>query len=107
MNLGCVTYSETKQGLKAEWVFSGGDQTTHGTGMAVRLSKQSTQRKFEGEYEIIYTSADGEQSPKLQLTILYASGCYQQEWRHNGELTDIGIGMENGDKLVASYMKAT
>lgn len=107
MNLGCVTYSETKEGLKAEWVFSGGDHTTHGTGVAVRLSKQATQRKFEGEYEIIYTSTDWDQSPKLELTISYTSGCYQLEWRHNGVLTDIGIGMENGDKMVASYTKAT
>ncbi len=103
LNIGCVVYAETSNGIKAEWVFSKNDKTEHGKGVGVRLTELNKKRKFEGEFEITYSDANGNKSPILNLIISFESGYYKLTWNKNKKITDIGIGIESDNKLLASY----
>ena len=105
-NIGSVIYSETPEGINAKWIFKGTDQVQHGTGEARRLSVLNEDHRFEGEFEITYIDQNGYKSPTLNLVITFISDYYHLAWKTDDQLTDIGIGMENEGKLIASYKKA-
>ena len=98
-------YTETAEGIEADWVFNGNGEIQQGTGRGVRTSKQTFDYKFEGEYTISYADQDGNKSPDLQLVISYHAGVYHLAWKMNDAITDLGIGMILNHKLIASYTK--
>lgn len=102
-NIGCVIYTETNNCITAEWVSSKKGKIDKGNGIGIRLTKAKSKRRFEGEYEIIYTDMKGNNSPKLKLIILFESGYYRLKWINNKTITDIGIGIENDNKLSAGW----
>ncbi|MGD1892566.1 MAG: hypothetical protein ACFB15_18495 [Cyclobacteriaceae bacterium] len=106
VNLGCVVYSESINGIEAEWIFNRKDKIERGTGIGIRLTELNKKRRFEGEFEITYSDADGNKSPKLNLIISFELGYYNLTWKNNEKITDIGIGIESDNKLLASYTKA-
>lgn len=69
------------------------------------MNSANKKKKFEGEYEITYSDINGIKSPKLKLNISFASDCYKLIWTYHGKVTDIGIGIENNNKLSASWYK--
>ncbi len=101
--LGCVVYTETNNGIKAELLYRKNDKTEHGKGLGLRLTELNKKRKFVGEYEITYTDAHGNKSPTLHLIISFESGHYQLVWSKDKKITDIGIGIDCDNKLFASY----
>lgn len=103
LNLGCVIYRQTSQGLEAEWVQSANNKVAKGKGKAVRLTELDPVRKFEGTYEITYEDGQENRSPILQLRITMHSDCYDLTWSRNQKITETGIGIISNDKLVASY----
>ncbi|WP_350287096.1 hypothetical protein [uncultured Croceitalea sp.] len=105
INIGCVVYTMTGDGISAEWSFRRNDVMEQGHGIGTRLTAMQKSRPFEGEYEIIYQNSKGNRSPKLRLVISYHSGNYQLIWYENEKVTDIGIGFESDHKLIASYQK--
>lgn len=107
MNLGCVIYTATNKGLNAVWVYKKNDQIEQGKGVGIRLTDLNKNSMFEGVFEIVYTDAHGTNSPKLKLVISFESGYYNLTWYSNNKATEIGIGFESENKLVASYTKAT
>jgi len=104
-NIGCVIYTETSDGLNAEWVLSSNEKISSGTGVAIRLSAINENRKFEGEYEIVYSDINGIESPKLRLNISFESDYYKLTWVYNGKVTELGIGIESNNKLSAGLFK--
>ena len=106
VHLGCVVYSESINGIEAEWIFNRKDKIEGGTGIGIRLTELNKKRRFEGEFEITYSDADGNKSPKLNLIISFESKHYNLIWYNNEEVTDIGIGIDSDNKLLASYTKA-
>ncbi len=106
-NFGCVVYSETVDGIHAEWVFLGNSEIERGTGHGNRLTELNKALRFDGEFEITYTDANGETSPKLHLTISFESGTYHLTWKYNEKTTDFGIGMLKDNMLLVSYTKAS
>ena len=106
VNLGCVVYSESINEIEAEWVFNRNGKIERGTGKGIRLSELNKKRRFEGEFEITYSDADGNKSPKLTLIISSEMGCYSLTWQDKEKMTDVGIGIERDNKLLASYTKA-
>ncbi|SEB40900.1 hypothetical protein SAMN04489761_0528 [Tenacibaculum sp. MAR_2009_124] len=105
LNLGCVVYSLTTDGVKAEWLFSENNEIERGVGSAKRVTKLIKERKFEGEFDIVYIDSNGDKSPKLRLSISFKSGYYYVTWKHKELVTDIGIGIESDNKLLVSYKK--
>ncbi|CAM1371122.1 hypothetical protein [Tenacibaculum xiamenense] len=105
LNLGCVIYTLTHKGLEAEWLFNENNSLQKGIGVAKRLTKLNGTRKFEGNFEIVYTDLSGNESPKLELEILFKSEVYYLTWIYNEEVTDLGIGIESDDRLLVSYKK--
>ncbi|MFK8056591.1 MAG: hypothetical protein AB8F78_10765 [Saprospiraceae bacterium] len=103
INVGCVIYTLTEQGMNAEWVFNRNGKTERGTGVAVRLTEIEPERKFEGSYDIVYTNSAGQPSPSIYLTVSLEDGCYTLIWNVEGKPTDQGIGLESDGKLVASW----
>ena len=101
--IGAVIYTETIDGIAAEWVFGKNDQIEIGTGEGIRLSSRIMERRFEGQFEIIYRDSNGSESPKLNLDITFNNGCYTLIWSYNGKTTEKGIGIEKDGKLFASY----
>ena len=106
-NLGCVVYAETIDGIEAEWVFHRHDHIARGTGTGVRLTKLNPERPFEGGFEITYFDENGNASPKLDLTISFESGSYHLRWRNGGLTTEVGIGIERDNKLLAGYTEVS
>ena len=106
VNLGCVVYTMTKAGVKAEWVYHKDGEIEHGNGIGLRLTEMNHKRRFEGDFKITYTDANGHQSPELDLIISFKSGYYHLMWEHNEKTTDIGIGIESDGKLLVSYTEA-
>jgi hypothetical protein len=104
-NIGCVIYTETKNGITAEWVFSQNEVITRGTGIGIRLKGSKPNKRFEGEYEIVYSEINGKKYPKLKLVISCASGYYTLKWINKNNTTDIGIGIENDNKLSVGWIK--
>ncbi|MTI30865.1 hypothetical protein, partial [Xanthovirga aplysinae] len=74
LNIGCVIYTETNTGIKAEWIFKRNHKIERGTGIGIRLTEFKQKRRFEGEYEIMYYHLNGTNSPKLKLIISFESG---------------------------------
>lgn len=107
LNLGCVVYSEALNGIEAQYIFKRDDIIQRGTGIGKRLSKLNKNRRFEGEFEVVYADENGDMSPTLHLTILFDSECYSLTWKIGSEITDIGIGIKNDNKLFVSYQKTT
>lgn len=107
MNLGCVIYSASINGIEAEWVFNQNDKIERGTGKGIRLSGLNKNRKFEGEFEITYSDAYGNKSSKIRLTIQFESEYYKLTWKIDNKITDIGMGIENNNKLFVSFKKVT
>lgn len=95
-----------KEGISAEWVSNRNGKIERGIGTGLRLSKPDSNDIFVGEFEIIYTGEDGQDSPKLNLAISFESGKYHLLWTFNGKAMDVGIGMLSDHKLVASYTKS-
>lgn len=106
-NLGCVVYSESMDGIVAEWIYNREGKIERGSGKGIRLSQLNRNRRFEGEFEIIYIDELGNKSPEISLTILFTSGHYSLTWKIDNAITDVGIGIETHDKLLVSYKKAT
>ncbi len=104
-NIGCVVYTETSSGIKAEWVLSNNGKIDSGTGIGIRLNPTNETKEFVGEYMVTYSDINGLESAKLKLNISFESGCYKLIWMHNGEITDIGIGIINNNKLSAGWFK--
>lgn len=104
-NIGCVIYTETSSGIKAEWVSSNNSKIARGIGIGIRLNPTNEMKKFVGEYEITYFDVNGIESPKLKLNISFESDCYKLTWIYNGEITDIGIGIKSDNKLSAGWFK--
>lgn len=102
-NIGCVIYTETDTGITAEWVFSKNDKITRGTGIGKRLSELKLEKRFEGEYEIIYTDINGSKSEKLKLIISSELGYYNLSWSYKEKTKFIGIGIENDNKLSVGW----
>ena len=106
MNLGCVIYSLSNEGLDAEWLFSQSGGIEQGTGKATRISSLNPKRRFEGDFEIIYSDVNKNKSPKLNLTIRFeSSGYYKLTWKIDNRITEVGIGVEREDTLLVSYKK--
>lgn len=103
LNLGCVIYQLTNQGLEAEWVQSANNKIAKGTGKAIRITELKPGRKFEGTYEITYEDQQESRSPMLQLKIMMNSDCYHLTWSLNEKITETGIGVISHDRLVVSY----
>lgn len=103
INLGCVIYTETNNGIAAEWIFKKNDKIEHGNGIGKRLTNLNKERRFEGEFEITYSDANGNKSSKLKLIISFDSGYYNLTWNNNEKNTDIGIGIERNNNLLVSY----
>ncbi|QKX06646.1 hypothetical protein HN014_17570 [Aquimarina sp. TRL1] len=59
VNLGCVVYTLTNHGIEARWVSKKNDSTEQGLGIGKRLTPVNESKKFEGTFEIIYHSTDG------------------------------------------------
>ncbi|MBI9038127.1 MAG: hypothetical protein JEY97_08350, partial [Bacteroidales bacterium] len=87
----------------AEWIFRKNDKIEQGNGIGKRLTKLNKKRRFEGEFEITYSDANGNKSSKLNLIISFESGYYNLTWNNNERNTDIGIGIESDNNLLASY----
>lgn len=105
IHLGCVVYSESINGIEAEWIFNRKNKIERGTGIGIRLTELNKKRRFEGEFEITYSDADGNKSPKLNLVISSELGYYTLTWSNNEKITDIGIGIERGNTLLVSFTK--
>lgn len=105
INIGCVVYTETNGRISAKWLFQQNDEIDQGSGVGTRLTRLNKNRPFEGEFEITYQDSKGNRSPKLRLIISYDSGHYKLVWYENEKVTDIGIGFEVENKLMASYHK--
>mgnify|MGYP001206758094 CR=1 FL=1 len=104
-NIGCVIYTETKNGIKAEYVFCKNNAISRGTGIGIRLIESKLKKRFEGAYEIIYTDINGIKSPKLKLIISLELGCYKLSWSNNEETIGIGIGIEKDNKLSVGWIE--
>jgi len=102
-NIGCVIYTETNNCITAEWVYSKRGKIDKGNGIGIRSTNSKSNKKFEGEYDIIYTDIKGNYSPKLKLIILFESGYYRLNWMRNKAIIDVGIGFENENKLIAVW----
>lgn len=102
-DIGCVIYTETKSGIKAEWIFSENKNINKGFGIGTRITKLNTLNRFEGTFEIEYTDINGVKSPKLELVISFQAGYYYLTWINNNTTTDIGIGLLNDGKLSVGY----
>lgn len=105
LNIGSVIYTETNNGIKAEWIFSSNNKIEHGTGIAIRLTELNPKKRFEGIYEIIYSDRNRNKSPKLKLIISFKEDAYNLIWNKAEKMTDIGIGIEREHKLFASFTK--
>lgn len=104
-NVGCVIYTQTDNGISADWVFTENDKITRGTGIGIRLTELNLQNRFEGAYEIIYSDLKGSNSPSLKLIISFELGYYKLLWSNNGKTSDIGIGIENNNQLSAGWVQ--
>ncbi|MEP1094164.1 MAG: hypothetical protein ABJG78_03590 [Cyclobacteriaceae bacterium] len=102
-NVGSVIYTETENGISAEWVFSENANVTRGTGIGIRLTELNLKKRFEGEYEIVYSDINGIKSPNLKLTISFEMSHYKLRWSTNEKTKDIGI--ENDTKLSAGWIQ--
>ena len=102
-SVGCVIYTVTKSGINAIWNFNKNDQISNGTGSGERLTKFNPNRRFEGEYEIVYTDINGNKFPKLKLSISFESAYYKLKWDKDEKTEFIGIGIESGDNLCAGW----
>ena len=103
LNLGCVVYSETENGIAAEWISNQNGKIRQGTGLGIRTDHQKPGNRFEGIFEVSYSDADGNKAPNLELTILFNLGYYTLTWSRDGIITDQGIGIMYDNKLVVSY----
>ena len=103
LNLGCVVYTQTSDGIIAEWIYSRNGKIESGTGIGIRASDGHLAKGIEGLYEITYFDQKGNPSPNLLLTISANSDHYNLSWSHNGKTTDLGIGILKDNKLLASY----
>ena len=103
LNLGCVVYSETANGIEANWIYNHHGEIQRGIGNGIRISKRKFEHRFEGEYEISYSDQNGNKSPDLNLNITYNMGFYTLSWKKNGAKTELGIGLMVNDILLASY----
>lgn len=103
MNLGCVIYSESIDGIDAKWIFNRDGNIRHGIGKGKRLSPLNKKRRFEGDFEITYSVENENISQKLILSIKFKSGYYNLIWKIGNKITDVGIGIESDNKLLVSY----
>ena len=103
LNLGCVAYTATENGIEADWIYSSKGQVQKGIGKGIRIGKIKAENTFEGEFTISYVNQNGEKSPGLILKISFDSGYYNLSWHLEGKTVDIGIGTLSGDKLIAGY----
>lgn len=103
IQLGCVIYTETPTGITAEWIYKNNEELVHGKGIGIRTTHIHHERRFEGEFDITYTYANGDTSPMLKLIITFEAEYYNLTWTHHEKVTDIGIGIERNNSLVVSY----
>ena len=103
INLGCVVYTETEDGINAEWIFRKDHSIERGSGSGKRITEIVPERRFEGEFEIRYINSHGKPSPNLTLIIEFKQDHYLLTWKREEKITDIGIGIESDKKLIAGY----
>jgi len=103
LNLGCVIYKLTKDGLEAEWVRKTSFEVTKGTGKAIRLSKVNPEKPFEGKFEMKYRDKLNNISLPITLNILFEQNIYDLTWSTHGKVTDIGFGIISSNNLVVSF----
>ncbi len=103
LNVGCVVYTETMEGISAEWVYGKDGKVANGSDIGIRLTELNTKRRFEGTFEITYLDANGSASPRLRLLISYESNVYRLRWGNTEKTTEIGIGFESDSKLLVGY----
>ena len=105
LNIGCVVYTKTTQGIDAEWRYRQNDQIEKGTGVGIDVSNNVNER-FEGQYDITYVGEQGQKSPTLRLDISQKEGVFYLRWLLDNRTTDIGVGMLVDGKLIAGYAEA-
>ncbi len=103
LNIGCVIYTETDNGIKAEWFYYRDNKIEHGNGIGIRLTTLNKKRRFEGEFAITYSDPNENILAKLNLIISFELQCYKLTWKNNERITNMGIGVERENKLVVSY----
>ena len=104
-NLGCVIYTKSKTGIEAEWLFTSNGKLEKGTGIGKRISKSNFENEFEGDYEIIYIDSEGKSSPKIDLKITKQINYFELIWSFQGEISEVGIGIEKDEKLIVSWKR--
>lgn len=103
LNIGCVIYTETDYGIKAEWLYHRNNELEHGLGTGKRLTKYNPENVFEGEYEITYLDIKGNILALLHLIIKPESEYYKLTWKNKEKVTDMGVGMQRYGNLIVSY----
>jgi hypothetical protein len=82
-----------------------GEPKVLGTGVA----RGDTSNGFCGVFEIRYYEPDGEPASRIprpyELTITRQDEVRNMTWRRDGKTVLVGIGIEIGDQLIASYWR--
>ncbi len=101
-DIGCVEYEKTEAGIMtARWFYLRDGETLSGTGAA----SGGPTAGFAGEYEITYYDGDQKKMAHYQLSISGESGFFKLEWKSGGQTEYWGIGIQDSNKLYASWRK--
>ncbi len=103
MNVGTVVYKkdfETGK-MEASWNYAAENKVHSGTGKATGEPGD----QYSGEYIITYYDSAGENPDTNKLIIKEEQNYYLLEWFKNGKLSASGVGMLEGNSLVAGWEK--
>ena len=105
MNIGCVVYKKNFEdgSLDADWRFESQNETNFGTGKAMG----NPGNNYAGKYKITYFNSHGVATGVYNLIITEEKETYKLQWFNEDRLKYSGIGMRNGEYLIASWKKIT
>jgi hypothetical protein len=105
--VGIVSYRispDRPNSFLATWYSTRTEEFALGTGVA----RGDTSNGFCGVHEIRYFEPNGEPAgigQPYELTITKKGEVRDMSWRRDGKVVLIGVGIETGDQLVATYWR--
>ncbi len=91
--------NSTGDAIDAIWYTTRLGNKKTGTGIA----KGDFLNGFPGNYVINYFYPDGSEAGTFDLKIEKTGSIYDLSWSKDGEMVDIGVGIETSDGLAASW----
>ncbi len=103
IDIGVVHYRirSTRDAIDAIWYTTRLGKKETGTGIA----KGDFLNGFPGNYVINYFAPDGSEAGTFDLKIEKKGSIYDLSWSKDGELVDIGVGIETSDGLAGGWRK--